>query len=96
MSRGHGAIQRKMLDILSEGPATTTELVRRVYGAERYSDNQRIAVNRGLARFTDEGIVVSKADADKGGKGHDRIWRLSSRYRKRRTSASSASVAATA
>jgi hypothetical protein len=96
MSRGHGANQRKMLDILSKGPISTSEMVRRVYGVERYNDNQRLAINRALARFTEEGIVLSKADAYGDGLGCDRIWRLNPRHRKRQASAASASRSATA
>jgi hypothetical protein len=102
MSRGHGSVQRGLIEILRKLPRnagsglSTSDLVRRFYAVERYSEAQRLIIKRSLIRLGEEGVLLSRADAAKGGLGHDRVWRINPRHKKRQTSAASASVPATA
>jgi hypothetical protein len=100
MSRGHGSVQRRLIEILRNLPRnagsglTTSDLVRRFYATERYSEPQRLVVKRSLIRLGEERVVLSRAD--KGGRGHDRLWRINPQHKKRRAAATLASVSATA
>jgi Fe2+ or Zn2+ uptake regulation protein len=59
MSRGHGNIQRTILQVMREAdrPLDTVDIAGRVFGVEAVNSSQHQTARRALRRLRDEGLV---------------------------------------